>query len=151
MPVPFTARALCEEVAARRGRSIRLVPMARSADVCGLWVATDEADVIFYEPGTTPPHQEHIILHELSHLLCDHYPGKLSVIAQAQLLLPGLDKAMVERILGRTGYSTVEEREAEMLASLIRQRQYHVDPGRTVADRLRNALQDGAPDRGHVG
>lgn len=136
MPVPFDARTLCEQVAEQRGRPIRLLPMAGLTGVCGLWVATDTTDLIFYEEVTTPPHQEHIILHELSHVLCDHYPTSLPT----ETLLPSLDPAMVRRVLGRSGYSTAEEREAEMLASLIRQR---ARGGATPLDRLRDALGDG--------
>lgn len=141
MPVPFDAHALCEQVSLQRGRPIRLIPMARLTGVCGLWVATDTTDLIFYEQETTPPHSEHIILHELSHLLCDHYPASLSPAEQARLLLPTLDPEMVRRVLGRTGYSTVEEREAETLASMIRQRAR--PSSGTVTSRLQAALDDG--------
>jgi hypothetical protein len=140
MPVPFDARTLCERVAAKRGRPIRLLPMPGLTGVCGLWVATDTTDLIFYEEVTTPPHQEHIILHELSHVLCDHYPTSLPAAAETRLLLPSLDPEMVRRVLGRTGYSTTEEREAEMLASMIRQR---ARAGATLTDRLKAALDGG--------
>ncbi|MFI6028177.1 hypothetical protein [Amycolatopsis magusensis] len=139
LPVPFDVHALCEQVAARRGRPIRLLPMSGLTGVCGLWIATDHTDLIFHESETTPPHREHIILHELAHVLCDHYPASLDPAEQAAMLLPGLDPAMVRRVLGRAGYSSAEEREAELLASLIRQR---ATPGRTVTGRLRNALDD---------
>jgi hypothetical protein len=70
-----------------------------------------------------------------------HYPTSLPVALQAQLLLPDLDPGMVLRILSRAGYSTVEEREAELLASLIRQRaRCHVSG--TLTDRLHAALDD---------
>lgn len=141
-PVPFDARALCEQVAARRGRPIRLIPMARLTGVCGLWVATDTTDLIFYEGKTTPPHQDHIILHELGHVLCGHCPVSLPMAEQARLLLPDLDPEMVRRVLGRAGYSTVEEQEAEMLASLIRQRERPIHADSTLTDRLQNALDE---------
>jgi hypothetical protein len=118
LPEPFDVHALCQEVAERRGRPIRLVPTAGITGVCGLWIATDTMDLICYEIDTTRPHQEHIILHELSHVLCEHYPVELPT----RTLLPNLDPAMVRAVLGRAGYSTDEEREAETLASLIRQR-----------------------------
>ncbi|MFE5857822.1 hypothetical protein ACFQ61_31985 [Streptomyces sp. NPDC056500] len=113
------------------------MPIARLTGVCGLWIATDAADIVFYEQETTPSHQEHIVLHELSHVLCDHYPVSMNLAAQAEELLPSLDPALVQRVLGRAGYSTDEEREAEMLATLIRQR---VHTGTTLADRLRTAF-----------
>jgi hypothetical protein len=141
MPVPFDARVLCEKVAARRGRPIRLVPMDGLTGVCGLWVATATTDLIFYEQVTTPPHQEHIILHELSHVLCDHHHSSAALGSQVDELLPNLDPAMVHRVLGRAGYSSEEEREAELLASLIRERA-RSHGGATVTDRLHAALED---------
>jgi hypothetical protein len=90
--------------------------------VLGLWVAAESADMIFYEEHTTPPHQEHIVLHELSHVLCNHYPAQLSAGEHMRMLMPDLDPQMVQRILGRTTYLAVEEQEAELLASLIQQR-----------------------------
>jgi len=137
IPVPFDLDVLTERIAARRGRPIKLVPMAGLTGVCGLWVATESVDLIFYELETTPPHREHIVLHELAHVLCDHYPVSFSLAEQAKPLLPNLNPTLVERVLGRGGYSTDEEREAEMLATLIRHR---ARTDATLADRLRNAL-----------
>lgn len=148
MPVPFDTNELCAKVAARRGRPIRLVPMEGLTGVCGLWVATATTDLIFYEQVTTPPHQEHIILHELSHVLCDHQRAASSASSalsslggQVEHLLPNLDPEMVHRVLGRAGYTSDEEREAELLASLIRQRA-RSHTGGTLTDRLRDALDD---------
>jgi hypothetical protein len=137
IPVPFDVTTFVGRIAAQRGRPLHLRPIAGLTGVCGLWIATDAADIVFYEQDTTPSHQEHIVLHELSHVLCDHYPVSMNLAAQAEELLPSLDPALVRRVLGRAGYSTDEEREAEMLATLIRQR---VHTGTTLADRLRTAF-----------
>jgi hypothetical protein len=136
LPAPFDVRTLCDQIAARRGRPIRLVPMAGLTGVCGLWIATDTTDLVCYERDTTRPHQDHIILHELSHLLCEHFP-----VGLPGALLPDLDPAMVRTVLGRAGYSTAEEREAETLASLIRQRAT-TRAGDTLHTRLHDALDD---------
>ncbi|GAB1510455.1 hypothetical protein [Actinophytocola sp. KF-1] len=140
LPVPFDVHELCARVAARRGRPIRLLPVAGLTGVCGLWIATDTTDLICYERDTTRPHQDHIILHELSHVLCDHHPAG----DHASALFPDLDPAMVRAVLGRAGYSSDEEREAETLASLIRQRA-STRAGGTLHARLHDALDD---DRG---
>ncbi|MGW0589621.1 MAB_1171c family putative transporter [Streptosporangium sp. NPDC002607] len=128
LPMPFDAGKLCDTVARRRSRTIRLEPMRSRRGVMGLWVAVDGADLIFYEQVTTPPHQEHIILHELSHLLCGHDVTDLSAAEQVRLLMPNLDSGMVHRVLSRGSYSGVEEREAELLASLIMQRSRRMFP-----------------------
>jgi hypothetical protein len=140
-------------VAESRSRAIVLVPTTDFPDVMGMWVATDTMDLILYEQSTTPPHQDHIILHELSHLLCDHFRGTLPDADHMRSLLPDLDPAMVRRVLGRTGYSADEEREAELLASLIAQRAARsADSGRTgtaLDERIGDALfWPEAPRRG---
>jgi hypothetical protein len=121
IPVPFDVRTLCQNVAAQRGKPIRLVAMSSESQVLGMWVGTDAADLIFYEQATTRPHQDHIILHELSHLLCDHYPAKLTGSDHFRMLTSNLDPEMVRRVLARTTYQAAEEQEAELLASLIQQ------------------------------
>ncbi|WP_181871597.1 hypothetical protein [Sphaerisporangium album] len=155
LPAPFDVRELCAAIAEQRGRPIRLLPMTGQAGLWGLWVATDTADFILYEQATTPPHQEHIILHELSHLLCDHYGASFPAGDGGRELLPSLDPRMVHTVLGRSAYSAVEEQEAELLASLIQQRARRPSsaPGPSgqsgVLNRLLAALdwtQAGPPD-----
>ena len=120
VPRPFNLDAFCAEVAARRGRPLirRPVPGLAAEAPCGMWIATDRTDHIFYDPGTSPLHAEHIVLHELAHILCDH-SGSAGALAR---LFPDLDPAAVRRVLGRVSYTTEQEREAEMVASLIRGR-----------------------------
>ncbi|MEW1637126.1 hypothetical protein AB0469_23980 [Streptomyces sp. NPDC093801] len=109
---PFSLDALCARIADRRGRPIRIHPLPREAaesGVCGLWVGTETVDYVFYEAHTTPLHREHIVLHELGHILFGHH----SLEGEEN----GGDAPVV---LGRTNYTTRQEQEAEMLASMIR-------------------------------
>jgi len=80
--------------------------------------STAEADYIYHEQGTTPYHQTHIALHELAHMLLDHR-GALSVGEASEPAVPNVDPQLVQLVLGRSMYSTEEERDAETLASLI--------------------------------
>ncbi|MEV7419620.1 hypothetical protein [Streptomyces sp. NPDC089919] len=110
---PFSLDGLCTRVAEQRGRPIRLHPLPKEAaesGVCGLWVGTDTVDYVFYEAQTSRLHQEHIVLHELGHILFGHNS------------IEGQDSGSgAPVILGqRTNYTTRQEQEAEMLASLIR-------------------------------
>ncbi|MEV0050400.1 hypothetical protein AB0H34_07890 [Saccharopolyspora shandongensis] len=121
--------------------------MTGNSGVLGLWLATADIDLVFYEQATTLPHQEHIILHELCHLLCDHYAAPMPIADFAQALLPGLDPEMVRRELRRTSYTEVEEQEAELLASLILQRAQQDSVaapestcGEDLAERIASAL-----------
>ena len=88
--------------------------------------------------------------------MCEHQPTEVideEVIAQ---LFPDLNPTVVHRVLGRTTCTAVEEQEAEMVASLVRERVDHelratrpggddpessiAGPDREVVDRLRDAL-----------
>lgn len=122
VPEPFDVQAFADTVASRRQRSLRLVAKRTTSGPCGVWLALPGADYVFYEPATSALHRDHIILHELGHLLWDH--GTSEPVADAVLaeLMPNLDVAMVRRVLGRTTYSAVEEQEAEMVATLLLQR-----------------------------
>jgi hypothetical protein len=123
LPRPFDVRALCADVGRRRGRPVELVEMALPAEAPGgLWISTEHSDHIVFERATSPLHQEHIILHELSHILCGHTGGSRISGEHAARLFPRLDPGMVRRVLGRTGYGSAEEQEAEMLASMILRR-----------------------------
>lgn len=120
LPRPFDVRTLCARVGQRRGRPIALLGMALPPDgPAGLWISTDRGDYIVFENTTSPLHQEHIILHELGHLLLGHAGAAGLSDAQVRRMFPELNADVVRRVLGRGGYSTEEEQEAEMLASMI--------------------------------
>ena len=125
LPTPFDLAAFRDRLAAARGRTITLLPMTTGTAgnrPCGMWVATEDADYVFFEEATSPLHRGHIVLHEFGHMLCGHASSQLDEAELASLLLPDLDAAMVRRVLTRTSYTRVEEQEAEMTATLILQR-----------------------------
>ncbi|MGW7367116.1 hypothetical protein ACWGI8_27700 [Streptomyces sp. NPDC054841] len=83
----------------------------------GIWLATDSGDYVLYDAQTSPLHQEHIILHEIGHLVCDHRSG-----GRDQQLYRRIDLADSESIrqaLPRSRYSDLQEQEAEMIATLV--------------------------------
>jgi hypothetical protein len=136
IPEPFDLDAFCGEIAARRGRPLLRTPVpGLSAEApCGLWIGTAQADHVFYDPGTSPLHAEHIVLHELAHILSGHS----GVTGAVPALFPDLDPATVTRVLGRVSYTSAQEREAEMMASLIRGRPAR--PPRTTLGRMAAAF-----------
>jgi hypothetical protein len=89
---------------------------------CGLWVATSSADYLFFERNTSPLHQEHIILHEASHILCGHESQPISEGDLPVLLFPDLRPETIRYVLERGSYSRYEECEAELMASLLVER-----------------------------
>lgn len=119
LPYPFEVHAFCEALEAHRDRSILLWPVAFQGDPSGLWVAGLGADFICYEEHTTSLHQAQIALHEACHIVCGHHPIVLPESDVARLLFPDLGGEIFQHTLHRGSYSTVEECEAELLATLI--------------------------------
>lgn len=122
LPDPFTLDEFLAKLEARRGRRIVL----RSSQyvpgrACGMWLQLSEVDVIVYA-RTAPLHEEHIVLHEVGHMLCRHR-GETGIGDDiTRLLMPDLDPAMVRRLFNRGSYSDTEEQEAELFATLLLER-----------------------------
>ena len=151
LPEPFDAEAFIASLARERGRPIDIMPVTAKPDLpCGLVVTTDRADWIVYRADTSAVHRQHILLHEAAHLVCGHAdrpeartapePGAGTYAyadtdtdaaggfaagatsAAAAALMPHLPADLIRSVLGRTVYSEPDEREAELVASLILQR-----------------------------
>ncbi|SEG54382.1 hypothetical protein SAMN05216223_106119 [Actinacidiphila yanglinensis] len=120
LPDPFDVVTFIGMLARGRGRPIELIPLtARPNTPCGLLVTTDRADYIAYSTDTTPLHQQHILLHEVAHLICGHHQTAPAVSDAARVLLLHLPPSLIRRVLGRTVYTEPQEQEAELVASLI--------------------------------
>ncbi len=121
IPVPFDPIVLVERMGERRGQPIIVRPVpGLGGRTLGVWlaIARPPADLIAYAPDTTRLHRDHIILHELSHILCGHAP-RLVGPELAEALFPDLAPSVVRGMLQRAAYSDEEELEAELLATLI--------------------------------
>jgi hypothetical protein len=140
LPQQFELSAMVDRVAERRGRPIVLWPVVRRPGMCGLWAAMPARDYIFYESDTSPVHQAHIILHELAHLIWGHQSAHILDLDLLQSLLPDLDPAMLETVLRRAQYDTNEEREAEVLASLLLRRLTPGEPAPTPVEADERAI-----------
>jgi hypothetical protein len=110
-----------------------LQPISLHGVVSGAWAAMESIDIVFYEQHATPFHQQHIILHELSHILCEHQGFDFTEEGLRSLLLTD---APIERLrtLQSNHYSDEEEREAEMLASLILERVNNAQADNAIKD-----------------
>jgi hypothetical protein len=125
VPVPFDADALCRDVGDRLGQPIHLLPVAMPADgPSGLVISGARAHYLCYDSGTRPLHQQHIIAHELGHLIAGHTTGHAEEVEPgAPALLSTLDPGVVRQALARdAGYDRREEAEAEIIAELLLQR-----------------------------
>ena len=122
-PEPFTVDGFVAHVAEQRARPIHLLEMdSKPGAPCGLWVGLDQADYVFHERSTTPLHRDHIVLHEMGHLLCDHETAQEGADSALAQLLPDLNPETIRQVLGRTAYDSRQEQEAEVFASMLLQR-----------------------------
>ena len=119
VPSPLDIDRLIDAVSLRRERPVDLVAKNAPLGPCGLWVAMPGRDVVFFEAGTSKVHREHIILHELAHLLCSHRSTERLDTGILRELFPNLRLDMVQRVMGRSRYTAPEEQEAEVMAGLI--------------------------------
>src|SRR4051812_12785602 len=127
------AYALCRHLGELRERPIVLAPVKlRASDPCGMWIVARNEDLVFYDKDTTRAHQEHIIMHEVGHIISCHRGSGMLDDASARLLFPSLDPALVRDMLMRATYDDVQEQEAEVIAYLLAQ---HIVPGGAVAER----------------
>jgi len=146
LPRPFDVRELCRRVGEGRGRPIVLAPLELAAlGPCGLWLATATVDFLCYERDTSPPHQEHIVLHELGHVLCGH-GGSEALGDSLGGLFPDLGGDALKIMLARRhlGYADGQEAEAESFAYAVLDRvgDRRPDGGDGFTARLGKVLED---------
>ncbi|MFF1272200.1 hypothetical protein ACFVZC_02030 [Streptomyces marokkonensis] len=145
---PLRVPELCRLLGEHRGRPIRLIPYSLPVPgPYGLWIAGSHADYVFHQKETSQAHQDHIVLHEVGHILADHR-GDGDDDAVWQDLLPDLSAEAVNRALRRTSYGEAREREAELVATIILEWASVLDritpraPGDVSARRVHTALAD---------
>lgn len=114
---------LVAAVQRERGRPLRVreYPPLRAADggsLCGLWLATDEEDIILHAPSDSQLHTRQFVLHELAHIALRHDLRDDARSASAERLIPDLGGARLMKALGRGGRVCQDpiEEEAENLA-----------------------------------
>ncbi|MFJ9963911.1 M48 family metalloprotease [Streptomyces avermitilis] len=122
LPPVASVRDLLPFVGEHIGQSIQLQPAEVGESVpCGMWIATRTASYVFYDPDTSPAHQDHIIAHEFGHMLKGHRGSRTLPTPDAGGLLTLLDPALIQAVLGRTDYAQHDEQEAEMVGSYLQE------------------------------
>lgn len=143
---PFTLAELVGAISKTRGRPLQVVyqdigPGEKMP--CGVWVPLPRGDVVVVESRTSRPHQEHICLHELAHILCAHTGAKVLAGGYLAKLLPDIAPEKVATVLARTSYDSEQEREAEAMATLLG---HFLAPGGDDAARRRGAHKGAGDD-----
>jgi hypothetical protein len=124
VPDPWDRTRFVAAVAAARGRPITLIPMAMHDVIdspCGLWLVREDDDVIIHEDATSEYHIDQIVCHEIGHMVLGHdreTPGG-GCDSTLGAVLPDIDPDTVRTVLGRSGYGSGPEREAELFASMV--------------------------------
>ncbi|MFG1797036.1 hypothetical protein [Nocardia sp. NPDC049149] len=124
VPRSWDRTTLLEQVAALVHKRIRLIPL--EADTagklpCGLVLERADDVVIAYDATGSEYHADHIILHEIGHLLLKHggrQPAN-AMDAAVRILFPNVNPATVLRVLHRGDYDDLAEQQAELFASII--------------------------------
>ncbi|WP_030612478.1 hypothetical protein [Streptomyces sclerotialus] len=126
LPAATDLPGLCEVVARRVGRPVHIAPMSLGGVVSGMTAGTDDGWWVFYERQTSPWHQTHIVLHELSHLLLGHEQDPTVTENALKVWTPSMDVATAARRMGLTArfarhhcYDDATERETEVLGTLL--------------------------------
>ncbi|MFD9948783.1 hypothetical protein ACFWYW_46970 [Nonomuraea sp. NPDC059023] len=125
IPRPFSLKAYWQGIQRIRRRRIHMhdFPLDAPGAVSGVWIATKRRDHIFVVPSATGVLRQHIMQHEISHMLLNHGRVGDAETALQRLLQPIVGAFEEQNPLGgawaRSRYDTPEEREAEELATLI--------------------------------
>jgi hypothetical protein len=125
VPHPFSVAALSDSVRRVRGRPLIILPMPLPSgddSPYGMWAEYPDADFILHEAGTSPVHRDQIILHEIAHILLGHgaaasLPGRGGTASLGTVSGSGVRPATA--MMTRRGYGNGEERDAEIVASLL--------------------------------
>ena len=117
LPVPFDLDEFCRRISAERGRPLVVLPWesAVPAGTTGSCVPYGDRDVIYHQPWATGLHRTQIVLHEIAHLVCSHVAHD-TLSSQFEMVQPEAYARMFAR---HDNYDDEQEREAEMLASLM--------------------------------
>ncbi|SDN04528.1 zinc metalloprotease [Allokutzneria albata] len=124
---PLDVTELCKRLSDIRELPIRLVAHPLNPRVAfGAWVRTSRADYILFQQETSRAHQDHIILHELGHILAGHHSSAPSDVEQPSVDTGGLQERypdllpeVVDGALRRNIYDSADECEAETLATIL--------------------------------
>ncbi len=124
LPQTSDIHVLVAHLADRLGHPIELVPRTLDPrDVTGQCELRHGTYLITYQENTSDWHQIHIICHELGHLICGHDCVDIGDEA-AELPVPTtriLGDSVVARMLGRSHYENLPEKEAEVTGTLLKQ------------------------------
>jgi hypothetical protein len=120
LPGELTLETLRDYLAAERHRPIVIdeLPELSGTDICGMWFAFDDRDVIAHAPTRSPLHCQQVVLHEFSHLILDDNFGILHV-ESSLTSIPDFELSIIHHVLHRRSFTDPGELAAELLADRL--------------------------------
>ncbi|MFI6040549.1 hypothetical protein ACIA8C_02880 [Nocardia sp. NPDC051321] len=124
VPRPWRLRTFVDHVATLLGKPITLLPqpdLTAEGFPCGVVIERPDSFVVAFDAASSGYHTDHIVLHEIAHLLLDHagYVSPTSRHRTLRQLFAEIDTDVVLRVLARTDYDDILESQAELFASLV--------------------------------
>lgn len=118
-PRPWSMNAWIDRLERHRGRDIDLLAVRYApGQPSGAWQRHDSYDLVAYADGTSSLHQDHIIAHEIAHVLCEHRGDCVLSEADAARVAPDLSAHLLSHLLTRVT-TDADEYEAELMAVLL--------------------------------
>ncbi|MET9535882.1 hypothetical protein ABZY02_35950 [Streptomyces sp. NPDC006649] len=109
LPQPWCIETLCQALERTRGRQLRLHPISRPSFPSGLWHDDGTADHIFYRASAKGYYRDHIILHEICHIL----------EVENREVLDDDAHEIIEQVARAPEYSNETEELAETFSSMV--------------------------------
>lgn len=119
LPQPWNIDDLCNRLAQRRRRPIMVHPLDLPALPFGLWYDDGKRDHIIYRVGVSGYYRDHVILHEICHLLARHNAVDYQVSGRNGR--PGANSSvlgLVEYAMSNR-YTSIQEELAEAFAARV--------------------------------
>lgn len=120
LPAHLNLERLVEVVEGVRHRPIQIeaAGVLNGGSLCGLWLSTDDVEIILHAVSPSGLHRQQFVLHELGHMVLRH--DELVVPADyIEVLFPNLPVGLVSRVLARSSFTDDLEAAAESLADLF--------------------------------
>lgn len=122
LPTPLQLPVLKQRLEEQRGREIWVLPDKGElpAEITGLWLGAKTRDYVYFREGLLGCRLENTLLHEFSHMICQHRSASVAEQEWLRSKAPNLTAiGDIEHMCMRRDYAATDEQEAELMASLI--------------------------------